>query len=411
MKRIITIACLAVGVSLACSAGASAQTSIASKPIDEIRKDSKLHVGSIYVTPTLELRDLGVDTNIFNDAGTPKSDFTFTLKPGSDIAMPIAHRALVEARAAFGLVYFKTYATERSLDPDLAVKAQVFTPHLTFFGENAFLASRQRPNFEIDLRSRRKQNALTGGIELKFSSRTSIQFYMTSATTRWAGDAVFLGTSLQQSLDRNAVTYATKLKSIRTPKTTLTLTTDVTHDRFRFGSTRNSDILRVLPGVEFAPRALISGSAQIGFKRFQTLSTTLPDFKGLITKLDLGYTLLGSTRIAVTSTRDVDYSYERQQPYYVINGLGLNVRRQLFGDNDVVIAGQTTRYSYQLEASSPLITDPRETTNSYSVDIGHRLQNKARLGFGVSHVKRDSRLGPGRNYEGWQYGMSFTYGK
>lgn len=403
-------AVILVLLSAVCSANnAFAQSGVSSKTVDDIRKDSKVRLGSIYFAPTFSLRDFGVQTNVFNQSGNPEKDFSFTAAPGVDGAMPFGHRALIQTRTNIDLVYFASHSSERSVDPDLNVRAQFFTPHLVFFTFDSFLASRQRPNFEIDLRSRRKQNQFGGGFEVKFSPRSSIEFSVAKSIVRWAGDAVFLGSSLQQSLDRDSIAYGAKLKSIRTPKTTLTLTTDVSHDRFRFTNARNADIFRLLPGVEFAPRALISGSAQVGFKRFQTLSPTLPNFSGLIANLDLGYTLLGSTRFGVNATRDVDYSYERQQPYYLVNGVGLSVRRELFGGNDVIVAGQRIRYSYQLEASSPLITDPHEATNRYSLDIGHRLQNTARLGFGIGHVKRDSRLGPGRNYEGWTFGMSFVY--
>lgn len=387
---------------------AFAQSGTSSKSVDDIRKDSKLRFGSIYFTPTFSLKDFGVDTNIFNQSGIPERDFTFTATPGVDSAFPISHRALVQGRTNLGLVYFRTHASERSVDPDLSVRVRFFTPHVDFFVSDGFLASRQRPNFEIDLRSRRTQNELAGGVDLKFSPRSSVELSVAKAIIRWDGDAVFLGSSLQTNLDRDEISYRAKLKSVRTPKTTLTLTTDVSHDRFRFAPARNTDIFRFLPGVEFAPRALISGSAQIGFKRFRTLSPALPNYSGLMAKLELGYTLLGSTRFVVATTRDVDYSYEQQQSFYIINSVGLSVRRQLFGGNDVIVAGETTRYSYQLAAPSQ-ITDPRETTDSYSFDLGHRLQNQARFGFGVAHIRRGSRFGPGRDYEGWTFGLSFLY--
>src|SRR5450830_1221205 len=83
-----------------------------SQAIDDVRKDYRMHAGPFYVNPMLLLKELGMDTNVFNAAGEQKSDFTFTITPQADVAIPVARRALLKATLGTDVVYYATYATE-----------------------------------------------------------------------------------------------------------------------------------------------------------------------------------------------------------------------------------------------------------------------------------------------------------
>ena len=55
-----------------------------------IRAGLDFTLGPVMLNPTIELTNLGVDTNVFNaPVGQEKSDFTFTLSPKSDIWMRV----------------------------------------------------------------------------------------------------------------------------------------------------------------------------------------------------------------------------------------------------------------------------------------------------------------------------------
>ncbi len=374
------------------------------------RKDARVHVGPFYLTPTLALKDLGIDTNVFSSQTNPKRDFTFVVAPGTSLFVPMANRAVVKADLGVDFVYYKQYASERSIDPDVKLRADFLTPHLDLFVDDAFLSTRQRLNYEIDLRMRQQHNTYGGGFAIKFSPRTRMEFAARGGRHRFDGDASFNGTSLQQVLDHDTTSYSANLISQRTMKTKLTLLMEVAHDRFLHTAARNSDSVRVLPGVEFSPRALVTGRATLGFRRFQTLSPTVPDFSGVVTSVDLGYTLLGSTHIGVQADRDVAYSYDRSQSYYLVNGLGGSLRRQLFGRADAIVGGKRYRYDYR-STTAAAVALPVETTTNLNFDLGYRMRNSTRIGVAVSRWVRSSSLSTSRDYRGWRYGVSVTYGQ
>ena len=82
-------------IALATPAAAAAQTTWTAR-IDAVRNDAKLHAGPFYAKPQLLLKEVGTDSNVFNEAGDQKSDFTMTVAPMFEIWVPVARRALLE---------------------------------------------------------------------------------------------------------------------------------------------------------------------------------------------------------------------------------------------------------------------------------------------------------------------------
>src|SRR4051794_16718734 len=118
--------------------------------IDEVRKTASAHLGPLYVTPKIALREFGVDSNVFNTAGEPQSDFTATLVPMADIWVPVARRALLQTTVATDLVWYADFDSERSIDPNIASRAELYLGRITLFAEGGYLNTRQRLNYEVD---------------------------------------------------------------------------------------------------------------------------------------------------------------------------------------------------------------------------------------------------------------------
>ena len=75
---------------------AAAAQSDAPAPINEVRQNSRLHAGPLYAKPTLQLKELGIDNNVYNTYGDQQlSDFTATFVPKLDLSVPVAKRALL----------------------------------------------------------------------------------------------------------------------------------------------------------------------------------------------------------------------------------------------------------------------------------------------------------------------------
>ena len=386
-----------------------------SPAIEEVRENARIHAGPLYATPTLQLKEVGVDSNVFNAAGEQKSDFLINVSPALNLWVPAARRALFSATAATDLVWYATYDSERSIDPQLTVRAETYLNRVTLFVQDAYLNTRQRPNYEIDLRSRHVENDALAGVELRVSERLSIEAGARQFDTRYDADAVFDNTSLQRTLNRKTTGGTLTLRHHVTPLTMIALRYDNLRDRFTYSPLRDSNSYRVMPGVEFKPHALIKGRAYVGYRRFMPLASALPPFSGVVADLGLSYTLLGATSFGVSFRRDLTYSYEERQPFFVDNSPGVSIRRALGGRFDVIASADRHRYEYRDLLDAALADEgqpaPRiDTTWNYGANFGYRLGNTGRVGFGASYWQRESTTVRLRNYDNLRIGATVTYG-
>jgi hypothetical protein len=187
-----------------------------------------------------------------------------------------------------------------------------------------------------------------------------------------------------------------------TPLTTVMVRAQVSEERFPFSPERNADSLRLEPSVQFKPRALLSGGASVGVRRFKPRSGLLPDYTGLVAQANLSYSLQGSTRFRFTANRDLAYSYSGSQPYYVINAYGLSINRHIGGRFDVTGGGDRQTYTYRtLVGLDPQPIAPAvHHTTTWTLSTGYRFRESRRLGFGVTYRERDSNAFQFRPYSG-----------
>jgi hypothetical protein len=383
--------------------------------VDDVRKEAPMHAGPLYARPSLWLKHIGTDSNVFNSAGDQKSDFTFTLSPQADVWVPVARRALLKTSIGTDLVWYQSYEHERSVDPRVAARGEFFLTRIMFFGESAFLNTRQRPNYEIDVRSRHEEQTLSVGTEVAVTPRLSVEVAARRLELRYDSDSYFDGTSLQRTLNRMTDGVQLVARHRLTPLTSLAVRYETLQDRFEYSPVRDSDSYRIMPGVEFKPQALLKGSAYIGYRKFTpTAAEALPEFRGLVAALDLTYTLLGATNFGASYRRDLTYSYEELQPFFIDQSVGASVRRALGRRFDLIVSADRHRYEYQNvrdEAGGTVVRPVRfDTIWGYAASVGYRFARDGRIGFGVTYRDRTSTTVRFRDYDNMQIGSSVTYG-
>lgn len=348
-------------------------------------------IGPFFVTPSFSVQELGIDTNVFNDA-SEKSDFTMTVVPRLDAAVPFGSRARLLTSTTAALVYYNQYSSERSINPDVRLRGEFGLNRVTVFVAPAYANSRMRPSLEIDTRARHQLANVSGGAQVMVSDRLSFEAGGSVSSVSFDEDAIYNDTSLRDTLNRRArVAWLTVSHEV-TPLTSAVVRTEIKTERFPYSPARDADSLSVLPGVALKPFALISGGAAVGIRRFQPRSGLLPDYTGLVVHANLAYTLQGATRFRFTADRDLAYSYSGTQPYYVINGYGLAIERHLGGRFDVTGSGDWQTYTYRSFVGLDPEPGVEQVTRSriWALSVGYRVARTRRVGFGVTYRERDS---------------------
>jgi hypothetical protein len=369
-----------------------------------------VRLGPLALKPALSLTNAGVDNNVFNEPNdqSPKSDFTMTVQPKTDLWLHLG-RSLVIGNVTEDLVYYQKYVSQRSANNADKVGLLVPLTRITFKGNVAYLNTHDRPGFEIDVRVHHKDITYDGAVEVRALSKTFVGLRAERQTFNY-DNTVFAGADLRTELNRTVTTQALTLRYQLTSLTSLTADAAKEQDRFDFSQLRDSDSTTINGGVLFDPFALLKGSAKFGYRDFRPLVAGLPGYRGSTASVDLSYIALSSTKVSVTAARDIQYSYDVNQPYYVQTGGTLSITQQIFGPVDVVGRVGAYRLVYQERAGAAIPAPGRtDYIHSYGGGVGYHLGRDVRIGFNVDKQHRTSAL-DSRTYDDLKYGTAVTYG-
>jgi hypothetical protein len=371
----------------------------------------RVRVGPLLLNPTFAITNAGVDTNVFNDPTdqNPKSDFTFTLDPKTDLWLR-AGQTWNTGNVDEQIVWYQKYANQRSVNNRYQLGWLVPLNRLTFKVNGSYLSTRERPGFEIDARAQRYEKDVDGSIEIRALSKTYFGVRASRLYVDYAADAVFLDANLHDELNRVVTTGGLTVRHELTPLTTVTLDVSQEQDRFQFDPLRDSDASAASASVKFDKLALIKGTATFGYEHFKPRDPRLPDFTGATAALDLSYVLLARTMFRVQATRGIQYSYDVNQPYYLQTGVSGSITQRLFDPVDVVVRGGIQHLAYRDRAGAVLVAfDRTDRTVSYGGGAGYHMGRDVRIGF---NIDQDTRTSPvtNREYRGLRFGTSVTYG-
>ena len=275
-------------------------------------RTSAVRLGPLRVNPSITLRDIGTDSNVFNEPTNPKQDLTAALSPEAEAWLGMG-RSRLQAKARVDLLYFERYASERSVSTDTQVAFDLRLGRLTPYVTKTFRSSRQRVNLEIDARARRVENAAAAGTSVRLTKKTTAAMEVHHSRFEFDPSAVFRGTNLREVLDRTDDGLSAAVRHRLTPFTTFVIAADTQSTRFPFSPLRAADSVHLGAGVEFNARALLNGSAYVGRQKFNVLDANAPDFQGTVASVDVAHTLGGTTRLALRVDRNVEYSFEANE--------------------------------------------------------------------------------------------------
>jgi putative beta-barrel porin BBP2 len=402
----IRLARVLVGLALAaCVLSVSTRAEAQTQPPEAV-ETMPIHAGPVGLRPSLSVTNAGVDSNVFNSADHAEDDFTATIVPRI-VARVRAGRLLFSYGAATDFVYFKEFKAEESVNFGSDVRLDANLGRLQPYVSTGWVSTKDRLNAELDARAPRTQRTIIGGTRMLVASKTTLVFNARRADLDFDQGAEFDGADLAHNLNSRADSVEGGVQVALTPLTTLNVTTSVQRDRFDSAPERNANTIRFTPSLQFDPTSLIRGTVLVGYRHFETLDPALADYSGVIVQVLAGYTLLERTKFDLDLSRDVQYSYEDLEPYYLSTGGRLTVTHQLVGPFDVQAFGGRQSLGYRSTgAAAESRTDRVET---FGAGAGYRFHPQYRVGFTWEHNRRRSDL-PDRRYQRDRLFASLTYG-
>lgn len=363
--------------------------------------DARVRLGALLLAPTIDITNVGHDSNVYNDPEHPRSDVTATISPAVDGWLR-ASRVQVSGRSEVDAIYYRDLSDLRAVDSVHSARLDVRLSRLMPYATGSRATTRHRRNLEIDAPVERLEAAVGGGLDVQLTGKTVIGVGASRSRVEYEGDTLYLGSDLATVLNRTSTWETLSVRYAVTPLTTAGVNVEWGQDRFESAPTRDSNSVRIGPFVEFKPLALVSGRAQVGFRRRTFLDRSTSQFAGMVARADLHYTLLGRTQFGVQVDRDLSYSYRLDNEEYLLNGLSGSVTQQLA--EPWSLSASAGRYHLDYRGA----VAESETVNLYGIGLGYRIGGTL-LGVRLDYQQRNSDVSPGRDYDRTRISSSVTH--
>ena len=405
----VVVACVAV----CAPRTAWAQANVGSGPLTSRLSDTEpvggaLDLGLVTLAPGIGVREVGWDSNVFNEPPeqSPKEDWVLSVQP--DVAAFSRMRLLqLSGYAGADFTYYRTYESERSTGYAYRGRADVLLSRLRPFVGGGLTKTRERPNGEIDVRADRREDEVSGGLAFDLSDISLVYASAFTFGTVYA-DAFEQGIDIGRSLTRDAYNYQAGLRTNLTPLLSLQVYGSYQEDKFTYDPIRNAQISAVTAAFRFAPDAVVSGLAQISVRDMRFDDPGIEPYRGMNGSASLSYEVLDVGRLTVNALRLVDYSYDAADAYYVEQGVSVSYTHRLFSEVDVQGRGGRSWFDYE---ARPGVVPHEDVFDTTGASVGYNLRNRTRLALNYEFQRRRSPAYTDRNFDrrrvyfSWQFAL------
>jgi hypothetical protein len=352
------------------------------------------HLGPFAISPKFALTELGVDTNVFDESVNPKRDYVIGLAP-SLRAFGRFGLTQVVVDSSTDITWYSKYKSERALGRALKGRADLLVSRIRASLGGGIVQTRQRPGLEIERRARRSEKEVWTGVGFEVSPLMTVYSSVHRSELEFQDNELFRGTDLAAALNRRTDSVEAGLSMRATPFTTLVVSGRNTADRFVTETRRNSDSQSARAELTFSRDAMIQGRAALGYRQFRPVDPSISRFRGLVSSAGLSFTGFWGGHMDFDASRDVNYSYDVSDGFYLGTTAITSYTQRLLGAFDV-----SGRYGIGLMDYGNRVgfESRRDKTATYAGGLGFNRTNGGRFGVTYEYEVRDSATLADRRY-------------
>ncbi len=315
-------------------------------------------------TPSLALRAVGPDRNVYVEPGAGQADRTAIFTPSATAKMT-TRLLTIEGNGQLDYLYFEKFTQERYLNRKVNGRMQVDFGRFSPFVRGMFERSRDR-QADIDIRIGRKVYNYGGGVALPLTAKGSIEASLTQGRNDFEKGRTFREIELAQSLNRKTENLNLGFRYALTPLTTLALDASRIREDYDSSPVLNTDDRRFSLSLFFAPDAILKGRFTIGYHRMRAQFPGNTPFRGLLADANLAYTFRESSRFNVRYFRDTSASFD--SPFNVQTSYGIDLVQDIAGPLKVT-AGASRQITKHAENVFVRQIPRNERYDSYSLGL------------------------------------------
>jgi hypothetical protein len=297
--------------------------------LNSIKERAKWRLGPFRIYPTLQL-SAGYDNNIFGTYKQlgPVSDFVATVSPQLTIYLPFRNWFILSLFESPQYVYFAETENERALNNSysLAFRMLVFN-RFSLSGAYESAKTKERISSEIDRRIFGQIDGYSGSIFLETARSTSIGF--SGYLRQFRYENVTLSgsvTPISREFNRDERNIRMEFYYRLFADSSFFMNFGYTNYTFidpeaRF---RDSYSYQFYTGIQFPLLGRTRGTLSLGYKKFVPQDESLKAYYGLVGNTSL-YFRLGRFGLRLQYIKDVPFSYEYNNIYFIDNRVGAGI--------------------------------------------------------------------------------------
>jgi polysaccharide export outer membrane protein len=349
-----------------------------------------IRLGHTTLLPVVPLTAIGVDQNVFNAKTDPQSDFVVATEPKIGVKLDMG-RSRVEALAGVGLVYYHTFASERSVNPSYGASMEFDAGSRTLLTvSGGYLSTRDRFNYELDERVRREEAAVSAGAEFGPWGRAKVHVNVDVRDRQLPGDPTVGSNDLSVTLNERIQKLTAGSSFVATPSTSLSVEVSPAMYRFPLYPQKNANGGEVKLGGSFKAGALVDGAASVSALQYTSSNAFFAPYEGVGWSGDLRHTW-ERTQVGFRGDRSIVAAFEANVAFSVANTYGGWLRQQLSSHFDTFVSADRIRnehHGFETIAEGGLSGSGDAAPYSrYGVQLGV-LIGRSRLALEASYEDR-----------------------
>ncbi|MBA3270439.1 MAG: outer membrane beta-barrel protein [Acidobacteria bacterium] len=217
---------------------------------------------------------------------------------------------------------------------------------------------------------------------------------------------LFRGTALDFALNRRGASVEAGVAVDLTPFTTVVVSGRKNRDKFVSDPRRNSHSQSAVAEFSFARDAIVQGRASLGYRDFRPDSPMVARFTGFTSGAGLSFMGFWNGRFEFDASRDVAYSYDVDEGYYIGTTALATYTQRVVG----AIDAQARLGHGLMDYGMRLGPGPRQDrTSTYAGGVGFNRTDGGRIGLTYEYEVRHSDTLVDRRYTTRRLYGSYTY--
>lgn len=369
--------------------------------LDQITEKIKIRIGPFGILPTIQLKDIGYDSNVYyqHEDNAPVSDFTVTFAPEVQVHLIFRDYLILSLAESPEYVYYFEQKRERRWNNTIAPEFKfLFLNRIVISGKYSHSNRRRRATSEFDVRANEIAESYRGQIFYETARKTSFGFSgftrkITYEDVTLPGEEIYLSRDLNRREKGGNVELYYRVFS----KSFFFITGGYTDYEFEHAqsSWRNSYSYQVFAGIRFPLLGKIRGTLSLGYKELIPRDASRTGFSGLVGNTGINFRLW-RFGFSLSYLRDCHFSYWTNNIFFNEDRVGAGVSYYLtrFLRVDYGLSRAKARYPVPMSVRMPdgsfevILRDDRY--RSHSVGLVFRVIENTGIGILVNFWERES---------------------